>query len=483
MARVLRNLIFGAIGGSLGWAVVEPSSYLSPPDRPGVHVPLGGFLLFGCIVGASIGVWVSVSEGIASGSGRMARRSAALGLVTGFFGGLVGLMIGQAVYGPLESVGSAAPSFVGFFILVIARALGWSFVGLVIGGSQGLPNLSTRRMRNGAIGGFLGGAAGGATFEILRWLNAIRLTEAPIFPGPMLRCIALTLTGASIGLFIGFVEELLKQAWVVKLGGAGEGRQYILSKDISAIGRSELADVPIFGDTSVAAVHAVLRADNGRYVIEDQGAPSGTLLNGQPVQRATLKDGDIIQVGGTRLGFREKATASRFAPPVDLREAAQPKIPTSERVCPFCGGVKDAQGNCACTVGAAVAPAQPPSAPVPPPQPMVPSPTAPITLPEAVPGGPLKLTGLSGPYAGHSFDLPSSGEITIGREQGRDICLEADSTVSRKHAHLIVSPAGVALVDDGSLNGTYVNDSRISQQPLSEGDLVQIGNTKFRFGP
>jgi pSer/pThr/pTyr-binding forkhead associated (FHA) protein len=33
----------------------------------------------------------------------------------------------------------------------------------------------------------------------------------------------------------------------------------------------------------------------------------------------------------------------------------------------------------------------------------------------------------------------------------------------------------------GSSNGTFVNNNRITQQPLSPGDLVQIGSTKFRY--
>ena len=469
MARILRNFIFGAIGGILGWLLVEPSDYLTPPDVAVVPPDWGRILLLGCIVGAAMGLCIGISEGIAAGSGRMVRRSAGMGLVTGAFGGLLGLMFGQAAYGPLAAIGHAGWMFVGFIFLLVARAFGWSLIGLFIGGSQGLPTLSPKKMRNGAIGGFLGGAAGGAAFEILAQLNAVRITQAAIFPGPMLRFIGFTVTGAAIGLFIGFVEELLKQAWIVKMSGAGEGRQFILSKPVSVIGRNELADVPVFGDSAIAPVHTAIRLENGRYVIEDQGAPVGTLVNSQLVQRTALKDGDIIQVGGTRLGFREKATASRFAPPVDLREAAQPSIPTSDRICPFCGGVKDAQGNCSCAVGAA-APMAPPTAVI-----SAPGPIAALK-------GPMKLIGLSGPYAGQSFDLPASGELTVGREQGRDICLEADGTISRKHARLSISPAGVVLIDEGSLNGSYINDLKISQQTLSEGDVIQIGNSKFRFG-
>lgn len=474
MTRILRNLVFGAIGGFLGWAIIEPNGYLRPPDDPAVPYPAAAFLLFGCIAGAAIGLCIGLSEGIAAGSYRMVRRSAALGTATGVAGGLIGLMFGQAVYGPMATSANRAPLFVGFVMHLIARSLGWSLVGLCIGFSQGLPSFSTKRMRNGAIGGFLGGAAGGAAFEVLGQLNSFRLTQALIYPGWMLRFVGLTITGASIGLFIGFVEELLKQAWIVKLSGAGEGRQFIISKPVSTLGRSELADVPVFGDSSVAPLHAVLRLQDGRYAIEDQGAPAGVIVNGQPVNAVVLKDGDIIQVGGTRLGFREKATARRFAPPPDLEEAVQPRIPTSDRICPFCGGIKDARGNCACAVGGVAQTVETGQAGA--------SQAAPAPQAELTPSASYRLTGVSGPYAGQSFELPASGEVSIGREADRDISLPADNTASRKHARFIITAGGVVLIDEGSLNGTYVNDQRISQHTLVEGDLVQIGNTKFRFG-
>ena len=35
--------------------------------------------------------------------------------------------------------------------------------------------------------------------------------------------------------------------------------------------------------------------------------------------------------------------------------------------------------------------------------------------------------------------------------------------------------------DMGSSNGTHVNGTKVSQQVLNNGDLVQVGSTKFRF--
>lgn len=69
---------------------------------------------------------------------------------------------------------------------------------------------------------------------------------------------------------------------------------------------------------------------------------------------------------------------------------------------------------------------------------------------------------------------------TIGRSIGNDIPLNS-SSVSRFHARLLNNPDGVRLVDLQSTNGCHVNGRRISVQILSEGDLVTIGECRFRF--
>ncbi len=73
----------------------------------------------------------------------------------------------------------------------------------------------------------------------------------------------------------------------------------------------------------------------------------------------------------------------------------------------------------------------------------------------------------------------STGKTVIGRKEDCDLRIPLPE-ISRKHALLIVDDRGHAtLRDSGSANGTYVNNTRVSEQELSPGDHVVIGPVVF----
>lgn len=71
-------------------------------------------------------------------------------------------------------------------------------------------------------------------------------------------------------------------------------------------------------------------------------------------------------------------------------------------------------------------------------------------------------------------------EISIGRHPESDIFLD-DVTVSRRHALVRRVGAGFHVEDAGSLNGTYVNQARVDDAALNDGDEVQIGKFKLVY--
>lgn len=83
----------------------------------------------------------------------------------------------------------------------------------------------------------------------------------------------------------------------------------------------------------------------------------------------------------------------------------------------------------------------------------------------------------SGDLIGNRFTL--SKDITqIGRHQDSDILLD-DITVSRRHAEIVRTSKSLIVRDLGSLNGTYVNQSRVDEFALQHGDELQVG--KYRM--
>jgi pSer/pThr/pTyr-binding forkhead associated (FHA) protein len=70
--------------------------------------------------------------------------------------------------------------------------------------------------------------------------------------------------------------------------------------------------------------------------------------------------------------------------------------------------------------------------------------------------------------------------VQAGRHPESDIFLD-DITVSRRHAEFVTVDNVTTVRDVGSLNGTYVNRSRIDEARLSSGDEVQIGKFKLLY--
>lgn len=99
-------------------------------------------------------------------------------------------------------------------------------------------------------------------------------------------------------------------------------------------------------------------------------------------------------------------------------------------------------------------------------------------LPSLSPGTGM-LVVVRGPSAGARF-LLDRDVVTIGRHPDADLFLD-DVTVSRNHAEIHRTEAGLVLRDLGSLNGTYVGASRVEEHALQTGDEVQVGRFKLVY--
>jgi len=70
--------------------------------------------------------------------------------------------------------------------------------------------------------------------------------------------------------------------------------------------------------------------------------------------------------------------------------------------------------------------------------------------------------------------------ISIGRTKDNDIILE-NRGVSRKHAQIEFNDENAIIIDNESLNGTFVNNRRISEEMLRDDDTITIGKYALEY--
>uniref|UniRef100_UPI00286BC747 FHA domain-containing protein n=1 Tax=Armatimonas sp. TaxID=1872638 RepID=UPI00286BC747 len=431
-SRILLFLLAGAAAGLLVVFLTDVTGILRitdqwPPTKTDLNNTTTAAVCFGGFLGALFGV----ANNLASGT-RDWVRAIGFGLGIGIAAGFVGITFGMAVFGPLYVEKARNP--LAFLGNVIARGLGWCFIGALAGTAEGWRKQSVRVGRNGLIGGAIGGLLGGAVFEIAPYLMP------GVRAGAVSRTLGFVITGAMIGLFIALVQEWLKEAWVkIQVGRNEFSKEILLEKAESKIGRSELCDIPLFGNAQIGRSHALLVAlPSGGYIVRDTGeSPIGVLVNGAKVAgEQKLRSGDQIQIVDRVLVFFEKQVRQRTV--LENRDVKQaPAAPVAQPgVSPY-----------------AIAPPAPTSG-------------------GANVGG-SRLTVVAGPHSGQSFALQAG--LVFGRDPGNSAALPADTKASRRHAQLVSENGGVALEDLGSTNGTFVNGQRITRVALALGDQIVIG--------
>jgi FHA domain len=127
----------------------------------------------------------------------------------------------------------------------------------------------------------------------------------------------------------------------------GEGEQVViaLEADRLVFGRAPGSDLEVAWDPRVSGVHAYLERRGSRWVLEDDGlSRNGTFIGGDRLHgQRTLRDGDVIQMGDTLLGFRdpdpEQVVATVATPTVASPEVSDAQRKVLVALCrPLAGG-------------------------------------------------------------------------------------------------------------------------------------------------
>ncbi len=305
LVRIYFNAVFGALGGLLGWMLFGIFGARTA-DSPQATALLGGAL-----IGGVIGYFVVGVEALRDRNPVRFARLASYGVALGAVGGALGLLLGDWVN--FELVGALGASRQGSGALhtlgtMLARGLGWMFLGVAIGVSEGIAARSLGKLWYGTVGGALGGFVGGALFGLLYLKTRDESGSASLWGA-----LGLIILGACIGWLSALVQAVMQPASLRVLRGWQEGREYALDRASSLLGRDEHADVALFRDMKVEKTHAVIRRERGRYVLVNSGAPpEQTQVNGQAVRdRHELDDGDRIQLGNVVLRFHLRAVRAQ----------------------------------------------------------------------------------------------------------------------------------------------------------------------------
>jgi two-component system NtrC family sensor kinase len=103
------------------------------------------------------------------------------------------------------------------------------------------------------------------------------------------------------------------EATLLAIRGVDQGTRFHLTDEPLGIGRGVRNGVRIL-DTEVSRNHAVLRFEDGAYIVTDRKSSNGTFVNGLSIRSHRLTAGDQITVGGTVLLFHEAVTSGNPVP-------------------------------------------------------------------------------------------------------------------------------------------------------------------------
>ncbi|MFT7222000.1 MAG: pSer/pThr/pTyr-binding forkhead associated (FHA) protein [Candidatus Azotimanducaceae bacterium] len=197
----------------------------------------------------------------------------------------------------------------------------------------------------------------------------------------------------------------------------GSGTSVELVAPGKTIGNGAANDI-VVDAKGVNGFHADIQVDGPQITITDINTAAGTFVNGDKISGPTnLRDGDLVSVGGIELEVVEEDAG---------------------------GGGKT----------------------------LVLSGTALIEVGSES----WSLVADSGPERGQV--IPVVERVEIGRALECDISI-LEPALSRKHCELEVDGKKLMIRDLGSVNGTWVNASKIDEVELKDGDRLQFDKVRF----
>ena len=226
-----------------------------------------------------------------------------------------------------------------------------------------------------------------------------------------------------------------------------------LAKERITIGRKPHNDIQI-DNLAISGEHAVVITILNDSFLEDLGSTNGTFVNGQPVKKHFLQNGDVIELGKYSLKFvaevPQQTSNADFEKTMILRPGAAKPAPTAPAASAAPAAGADAPHS---TTSPGMAP--PPAA------------AAAPAAPAALPLGAIQI--LSGGSAGKEMELTKT--LTTLGKPGVQVAVIA----RRPHGYFITHVEGASF--------PVVNGKTLDAQahPLADHDVIELAGVKMEF--
>jgi predicted component of type VI protein secretion system len=118
--------------------------------------------------------------------------------------------------------------------------------------------------------------------------------------------VGFTIVGLCVGLMIGIVQLLTRDAWLRMIDGPLAGKEFLFYKDNMTLGASPKCEIYLFNDSRIIDRHAALRVSGDSFEIQSLDADAQVLVNDRTIRQARLRHGDRITIGSTSFIFQMK---------------------------------------------------------------------------------------------------------------------------------------------------------------------------------
>lgn len=222
---------------------------------------------------------------------------------------------------------------------------------------------------------------------------------------------------------------------IVTEKGTNKQRVFEFNQEGITIGRSEENSVQL-ATPAVSRKHANIQVSGNNCFLVDLGSDNGTFLNGVKVpanEQRLLRNGDIIAIENYNLNFNmiDEMLASSFN---EITDSDILEVKLLKKVLKAIDK-------------------------------------------ERVPS----IEVLNGNFVGKKFFLAEDVEdLIIGRDENCEFPIE-EYVISRRHVKITKKNDEIKIQDLSSKNGTYINNRRVTEETLHDGDRIALGTIVLIF--